>query len=115
LREIILEQLPPPTPEPTPPPLVEGVVTYDNTHGPMLEMRCGSCHGSSNAIQGLDLTTYEGVMAGSNNGPVVIPGDPDGSLLIQKQTGDQPHFAQFSPEELELVIDWITNGALESE
>jgi len=115
LREIILEQLPTPTPEPTPPPPIEGVVTYENTIGPMLSQRCSSCHGSSNAIQGLDMTSYESLMAGSNNGLVVIPGDPENSLLIQKQIGEQPHFGQLTPEELELVIEWIVNGAPETE
>jgi hypothetical protein len=41
----------------------------------------------------------------------VIPGDPEASLLIQKLTGDQAHFGQFSSEELELVIEWIELGA----
>ncbi|HBX68922.1 MAG TPA: hypothetical protein DEH25_05955 [Chloroflexi bacterium] len=114
LREIILEQLPP-TPEPTPPPPTDAPITYENLIGPMFEQRCGSCHGASDAIQGLDLTSYAGIMAGSDNGPVVIPGDVEGSLLIQKQTGEKPHFAQLTPEELEYVTNWISNGAPESE
>ena len=31
---------------------------------------------------GLDLSTYEGTMAGTRLGPMVIPGDPDSSNLI---------------------------------
>jgi hypothetical protein len=44
---------------------------------------------------------------------VILPGDPEGSLLVQKQQGDQPHFGQLSPEELELVTQWISAGAAE--
>ena len=112
LRKIILEQLPPP--EPTPAPPTEGPISFDNAIGPMLQQRCGSCHGDSNAIQGLDLTTYASTIAGGDSGPVIIAGDPENSLLILEQTRDKPHFAQFKPEELELVIDWIVNGAPEN-
>jgi hypothetical protein len=52
-------------------------------------------------------------MSGSNNGPVIIPGDPENSYLLQVQSGDQPHFVQFTPEELELVSEWISDGAPE--
>ncbi len=62
---------------------------------------------------GLDLTTYAAAMAGSQNGPVIIPGDSENSLVIQKQTAEPPHFGQFSPEELELVTQWIGAGAPE--
>jgi hypothetical protein len=34
--------------------------------------------------------------------------------VVQKQTADQPHFGQFSPEELEMVIQWIEAGAPEN-
>ncbi len=50
-------------------------------------------------------------MAGSSSGPVIIPGDPDNSPLVQKITGDQPHFGQFSAGELDLLLQWITAGA----
>jgi hypothetical protein len=50
---------------------------------------------------------------GGESGPAVIPGEPDASLLVQKQSGDLPHFGQLTPEELDLVIDWIKAGAIE--
>jgi hypothetical protein len=52
-------------------------------------------------------------MQGGTNGPVIIPGDANGSLLVQKQSGETPHFGQLPPEELALVIDWINAGAPE--
>jgi len=33
--------------------------------------------------------------------------------LIKKQSGAQPHFAQFAPDELKRVADWIKAGAPE--
>ena len=63
---------------------------------------------------GLNLTTYQGAMAGSQNGPVILPGDSGASLLVQKQSGDQPHFGQLTPEDLQLVKQWIDAGAPEN-
>ena len=110
LRETILSTLPP---TPTPSPLnLTGPLTYDATIGPLFKSKCGSCHGED-GIQGLNLTTYQTAMQGSINGPVIIPGDANGSPLVQKQSGSTPHFGQLTPEELQLVIDWIDAGAPE--
>ncbi len=111
LREILQSQLPaaPPTPVAQPP---SGEITWESVIGPLLSGRCGSCHGDG-GIQGLNLTTYETAMAGSANGPVIVPRDPQASLLIQKQSAEQPHFGQLTPEELETMIAWIEAGAPE--
>jgi hypothetical protein len=113
LREIIQAQLPPtPTPVPQPTPLPGIGPTFTDNIGPLFQSRCGACH-KPGGIQGLDLTTYTGTMAGSANGPVITPGDPEGSLLIQIQSGEQPHFGQLNADELNLVKEWIQAGALE--
>ena len=110
LRETILSTLPP---TPTPSALnLSGPLTYDATIGPLFKSRCGACHGED-GIQGLNLITYVTAMKGSVNGPVIIAGDAANSPLVQKQSGPTPHFGQFTPEELSLVIDWINAGAPE--
>lgn len=110
LREILLEQLPPPPPQV---PVATGVtLTYVDTIGPLFETRCGDCHGS-NGIEGLNLTTFQETMDGGNSGAAILVSDPDNSLIIVKQTGDQAHFGQFTSEELELVIEWIEGGSPE--
>jgi hypothetical protein len=58
------------------------------------------------------LLTYADTMNGSTNGPIIEPGDSGNSLLFQVQsTGN--HFANLTPEELELVKQWIDEGAPE--
>ncbi|OGO63352.1 MAG: hypothetical protein A2Z45_00110 [Chloroflexi bacterium RBG_19FT_COMBO_55_16] len=107
----MLAQLPPtPTPAAIPP---GGALTYQATIGPLFQARCGACHGPTGSLQGLNLTTYTGVITGGTSGTALIPGDPEGSLLVQKQKGDQPHFGQLTPDELDLVVQWISAGALE--
>ena len=113
LREILKEQLPEPEPPAEEIEVSEDEpVTYTNVIGPLLIQRCGSCHGE-NAMVGLNLTSYKTTMQGGANGPVIVPGDSEGSRLVQIQTGDQPHFGQFTPDELELVVRWIETGAPE--
>lgn len=110
LRDILQAQLPPPAPTPTPAPLVE-TPTFSANIQPIFMARCTVCHAGSNAPLGLDLSTYASVMQGSQNGNVILPGDSAGSKMVQVQTGQ--HFATFSPEELELVIQWIEASAPE--
>ena len=113
LRDLLKDQLPAPTPEPVVPTPAPGAqVTYKDVVGPLFTSRCGSCHGEG-GIQGLNLTTYQAALAGGQNGPVIVPGDPEASLLVQKQSGDKPHFSQLTPDELQLVVDWIAAGAPE--
>lgn len=109
LRTILQAQLPP---TPTPAPLGEVPLNYIGGVGPVLQLRCGGCHGPG-GLQGLDLTTYAGITAGSQNGPVIAVGDPANSLILQKLTGDTPHFSQLAPAELDLLERWIQAGAPE--
>jgi mono/diheme cytochrome c family protein len=112
LRELLLEQLPP---EPTPVAPAPGAeITYQDTIAPMLESKCGACHSSSNNLKGLDLTTFEGITAGGESGAVVITNDAENSLILIIQTSDDPHFAQLTPDELDLLESWIAGGALEN-
>lgn len=112
LREIMAEQaqaLATPAPETGAGAAVEGPATYE-TLAPLLEEKCGSCHGAA-AMKGLNASTYEGLMTGGESGPAVIPGDSENSLLVTIQM--EEHFGQFTPAELDLVRQWISEGAPE--
>jgi cytochrome b subunit of formate dehydrogenase len=86
--------------------------TWTSAIDPMLQEKCGTCHGSS-ARGGLDISTYETAMQGGDSGPGFVPGDSAASLLVTvQQQGD--HFGQLSPEELQQLVDWIDAGAPEN-
>lgn len=110
LRTILQAQLPPPATLEIPVGL--GKMTYEGSVGAILKARCGSCHGEG-GVQGLNVTTYLSLMAGGKSGPVIITGNPTGSLIVKKISGSQPHFAQLTAAELELLIQWIEAGAVE--
>jgi len=65
-------------------------------------------------MRGLNLTTYATALEGSENGAVIVPGDPQASRILQILTAEQPHFAQLTAEELQLLIEWIADGAPEN-
>jgi hypothetical protein len=111
LREIIKDQLPPPEPA-LEVPVLTGAPTYENYIGALFTVKCTGCHAAGDAApNGLDLSTYNASMSGGDNGPVILPGDSANSPMIIIQSED--HFANFTDEELQNVIDWITAGAPE--
>ena len=109
LREALVGQLPTPQPAATLAPVV-GTPTFDANIGPLFTSKCTMCHGAT-ASAGLNFTTYADAMKGSNNGPVIIPGNSAGSKIIQVQSAT--HFANLSAEELDILKQWIDAGAPE--
>jgi formate dehydrogenase gamma subunit len=91
-------------------PTAEAELSWDADIGPLLAAQCGACHGS---FGGLNLSTYAGALAGGVSGPAVVPGDPEASILVQRQQAGG-HPGQLSPEDLALVVEWIKAGALEN-
>ena len=86
---------------------------------PIFERSCLSCHGEPGedgeivVEASLDMTTYEGIMAGSEWGSVIEPGDPGESLLLDMvKVGDMPEDGDpLDPAEIELIEAWIAEGA----
>lgn len=84
---------------------------------PIFEAECVVCHGS---FGGWDASSYESVMDSGNNAPVVIPGDAENSLLAQKMVGTQivggimPPAGLLPEDEIQIILDWIEEGALDN-
>lgn len=83
----------------------------------LLSERCIACHSGEFAPLGLSLDSHEGVLGGSENGPVVSPGDVTASELSRRIRGesqpqmplDGPPF--LDPAEIALIEAWIAAGA----
>ena len=88
-------------------------VSYAKDVRPILESRCASCHMGEFVSEGLDMNTYESLLEGSENGPVIDPGDAKHSLLIKKVTeGKMPKRGpKLTPAQIQILTDWINAGA----
>ena len=81
---------------------------------PIFDRACKACHGN---LGGWDGTSHDTVLATGNNAPVVIAGDPQSSLLVQKLLGTQstgslmPPTGALPESEIQLIIQWIRAGA----
>lgn len=98
-------------------------VDFDRQIRPILEKSCLSCHGATKPKGGLDLSQGAKALAGGNSGPLLVPHQPDKSLLYRVLTGQEPGMDMPPPtappekakkptrEEVALVRDWIQAGA----
>lgn len=90
-------------------------VGYDEI-APLLAARCVMCHTGAGAPLSLMLDTLEGLLAGSQRGPVVKAGDPAGSELIRRLKGSsQPRMPMTGPPwlsdaEVALFERWVSSG-----
>jgi len=114
--EVFVPVTPTPKPSPTPAPTSSpqagvSINSWKGTYDAMFRNRCGTCHGIT-SVGGLSLATYEDALIGGDNGPAIIPGNPEASVLVQVQlVGGHP--GQLTPEEITSVIEWIEAGAPE--
>ena len=82
---------------------------------PLLVEKCQECHGEKLAEAGLRLDSRSGLLAGSDGGPVVVPGNAAASRLIAavKHVGDveMPPEGTLSVEEIGWLETWVAAGA----
>jgi len=86
---------------------------------PVLDTKCVACHGTNKEQGGLRVDSYESLMAGGKDGIVIVPRNPDGSLLLKKVTlpPHDPHFmpaegrTPLTPDEIARIRAWVLQGA----
>jgi mono/diheme cytochrome c family protein len=94
---------------------VSAAASYDDI-APVLAERCVMCHSGAAAAAGLHLDTLQGVLAGSQKGKVVKPGDAAASELIRRLKGSsQPRMPMTGPPfltdaEVVRFEQWIDGG-----
>lgn len=97
----------------------EDKVTYANDVLPILRNSCLNCHNPDKHKAGLDLTTYQAAMDGSDNGKVIDPGNPGGSLLFKlvnhtENPAMPPKSDKLPDSQIEIIRKWIAGHALET-
>jgi hypothetical protein len=94
-------------------------VAYQQDIAPIFEGRCVSCHSGTRPPDGLHLDSYQGVIAGSRIGKVLIPGKPQQSEIVKRIRGiSKPRMPKNGPpwlsdSEISLIEKWIADGASE--
>jgi uncharacterized membrane protein len=89
-------------------------VSFAHDIVPIIESRCINCHGGQRTEKGLDLTTFDGLMAGSENGPVLTPGDAADSKFVELVANQKmpKRGPKLTPPQIELFTEWVNQGAL---
>ena len=92
---------------------------FESKIRPVLAETCFRCHGDARTSGGLRVDSRAKLVAGGESGPAIIPGDPEGSLLIQaiRRQADvsamPPAKEQgLRPDQIADFVQWIKAGAL---
>ncbi len=97
----------------------EPKITYADHVLPIFRNACLNCHNPDKQKAGLDLSSYEKTMAGSDSGKIVEPGNSGGSLLVRLIThADEPKMPakadKLPDSEIETIKKWIEGNAPEN-
>jgi mono/diheme cytochrome c family protein len=84
----------------------------------ILQSNCTDCHDAT-AKGGLRLDSYAGIRKGGEDGAVIVPGDPDASMLIKaiRREGDlkMPPRRALDPAAVADLEAWVKAGAVGSD
>lgn len=94
-------------------------VTYNDHVLPIFRNACLNCHNPDKKKAGLDLSTYQGALQGSENGKVLESGNLAGSLLLKcvKQIEDPkmpPKGEKLTDADIAILEKWVAGQLLET-
>jgi hypothetical protein len=118
-----IRNIPPNPAVPLPPASTKPNINYDTDIKPILDANCIRCHVGDKVK--LHLDTRAGILQGTKDGKVVIPGAPEKSWLVKLvlYSGSETNSAwmppqhnkaalkPLTPEQIGLLIGWIKQGA----
>lgn len=93
----------------------ETLMAFEYDVLPILAEKCTNCHGERRQKEGLRVDTFDGLMAGSEWGTVIAPGNADDSVLVQvirAPLDDDMHMPppnkpQLSASDIQTIADWV--------
>jgi hypothetical protein len=89
---------------------------FEKSVRPLLATRCLECHSAKEPEAGLRLDARENMVRGGDNGPVIVPGEPDKSLLItaihyRDENLQMPPTGKLTGEQIAALTTWVKIGA----
>jgi mono/diheme cytochrome c family protein len=93
----------------------EAAEFFESKVRPMLLDNCISCHGPEKQKSGLRLDSREWMLKGTDEGPALVPGDPEKSSIVKaaRYTDDlkMPPKGKMPAESVEVLTAWVKMGA----
>jgi len=100
----------------------EPSVSFSQDVQPILNQHCIQCHeegGVGEVTSGLNMSSYEGLMKGTDSGPMIIVGDIEGSNILVLMEGradpsiKMPHGKNepVPKQDIQTIKLWIGQGA----
>ena len=104
-----------PSASPAVKPDAKGAEFFEAKVRPLFASKCIACHTGATAKGRLDLRSREALLKGGEQGPAIVPGDPEKSLLIhavryQGKT-KMPLGARLADTEIQTLTQWVRMGA----
>lgn len=91
-----------------------GEVTFESHVRPILKANCFHCHGEEGKAEGkLDLRLARLLVQGGENGPSIVPGQPDQSSLVKRITSGEmpPGEKKLTAKQIDVITRWVAGGA----
>ncbi len=97
-------------------PSADDLAFFEAKVRPLLAEHCYECHGAKKQKSGLRLDSLPGWKAGGDDGPVIKPGDPEASRLIEAvryKNADlqMPPDNPLRADQVAILIEWVKRGA----
>ena len=88
---------------------------FEKNVRPVLAERCWGCHGPEKQKGGLRLDSRAAIVTGGEQGPAIVPGKPDESLLVTALRHDgqlrMPPKNKLPEAEIAALTEWVKMGA----
>ncbi|MCY4026869.1 MAG: PSD1 and planctomycete cytochrome C domain-containing protein [Acidobacteria bacterium] len=99
-----------------PSPAAEQAELFESTVRPLLADNCYACHSGrvDPPFGGLRLDSREGLLAGGDSGPAVVPGRPAESALVERLHGRpvlMPPTGPLADDDIAALTRWVAVGA----
>ena len=99
-----------------PAPAADDVAFFERDVRPLLVEHCLECHGEDKQKGGLRLDSRPGWHAGGDSGPVIVPGEPGRSRLIEaigygNEDLQMPPKQALPPAAVAVLTEWVRRGA----
>jgi mono/diheme cytochrome c family protein len=114
---VFAQSAPPAAPQTAAPPAAAPAqaTSFEQQIRPILKANCFHCHGAEGEPKGsLDVRLKRLLVKGGDQGPSIVPGKPEESLLYERiMSGEMPPGEKkLSAEQIELIRRWIAEGAV---